>query len=493
MEKILIKGDVYTVATKTECTITSANGTPLGKATAENPVSFTATTDRVELSDPDAEFARVNPKYAPAKLKLLRMLGGGAPKWLSRLEIDLNLLLDGASSKVYWINADKRLIIHTDRVDDSLYAAVADIAAVYMPADATLEQYNHNIEISWRDINKYAHCKTYTDMVAVNPEFANDLTSDGEWVYPLPEVTATGNRPGENWYTGWWAGSNLKKAVLTLPKCTSARCTFAQVKQELDLDLELPIATYIADLSFQTIKLRKLRLIAPEATTCARVFYWNLASQPDVYIYAPKAKTMHNLCDYVPHLEEVKGEFGAEATNLDAMYTNCPKLRVFPTYYPKASTAANMLHNCQIAGQQAIEVLNSIPAYTSGTHNITMGIHIDYQNDAEVLAAIDNATAKGWTVTTQWNGTATSGVSTFGFKRIWVRKTQDAEYGRYADDNGTRWSVEWCDMLSAPDGSTPEDHGYELFRSVEAAVAYWELAAYEQEEILTTITENEHE
>lgn len=65
MTKILVKGDVYTVATKTECTVTSANGTPLGKATAGNPLSFTATTDSVELSDPDAEFAHVNPKCAP--------------------------------------------------------------------------------------------------------------------------------------------------------------------------------------------------------------------------------------------------------------------------------------------------------------------------------------------------------------------------------------------------------------------------------------------
>ena len=77
MEKILVKGDVYTVATQTECKVTSANGTPLGTATAEAPYTFTATTDRVVLSDPDAEFARVNPKYAPVKLRLLGLLGGG--------------------------------------------------------------------------------------------------------------------------------------------------------------------------------------------------------------------------------------------------------------------------------------------------------------------------------------------------------------------------------------------------------------------------------
>lgn len=66
MEKILVKGDVYSVATKTECVVTSAGGAELGTATAGKPCTFIATTDRVNLSDSEAEFVRVTPKCAPA-------------------------------------------------------------------------------------------------------------------------------------------------------------------------------------------------------------------------------------------------------------------------------------------------------------------------------------------------------------------------------------------------------------------------------------------
>ncbi len=66
MEKILVKGDAYSVATKTECVVTSSGGAKLGTATAGKPCTFIATTDRVNLSDSEAEFVRVNPKCAPA-------------------------------------------------------------------------------------------------------------------------------------------------------------------------------------------------------------------------------------------------------------------------------------------------------------------------------------------------------------------------------------------------------------------------------------------
>jgi hypothetical protein len=41
--------------------------------------------------------------------------------------------------------------------------------------------------------------------------------------------------------------------------------------------------------------------------------------------------------------------------------------------------------------------------------------------------------------------------------------------------DGTRWLVEWCvDVI----GADPESLGYERYRSVDAAVAYWELTPY---------------
>lgn len=55
MEKLLIKGDWYTVTTKSTCSVTDAAGTPLGTAIAGSQLSFQATSDLITFSDPAAE------------------------------------------------------------------------------------------------------------------------------------------------------------------------------------------------------------------------------------------------------------------------------------------------------------------------------------------------------------------------------------------------------------------------------------------------------
>lgn len=410
------------------------------------------------------------------------LLSGGAPKWLTKVETDLKLLLDGASYKVYWINADKRLIIHTDRVDDSLYAAVADVAAVYMPADATLEQYNHNIEVSWRDINKYAHCKTRADMVAVNPEFANDLTSEGEWVYLLPNFEdSQTNHPNNFWTYEDAAFPALKQFCVPLPKLKNGKSFFSRCSNLVSPQVyEFPELVETFLLFGRCASMTFLKLVVPKVTNLWQIV-WQSQNLRHVVIVGDNITVLKATFGELKNIEIVECNT-SKVQDAQLAFCYAPNLKEFPLEYPSLTNAPRMFEGNTMTGQQAITVLNSIPAYTSGTHNITMGIHIDYQTDADVLAAIDNAAAKGWTVTVQWNGTPTSTASTFGFKRVWVRKTKDAEFGRYLDANGIRWSVEWCDSISAPDGSAPDAHGYELYRSVDAAVAYWELAEYEQEE-----------
>lgn len=98
--------------------------------------------------------------------------------------------------------------------------------------------------------------------------------------------------------------------------------------------------------------------------------------------------------------------------------------------------------------------------------------------DSEVNAALTTARANGWTINVQkYTEEATAAASTFGFQRIWVRKTPDVN-GTYVDADGARWQVDWCVTMYTPDDSTPDQHGYELFRSVESACEYWELTPY---------------
>lgn len=124
--------------------------------------------------------------------------------------------------------------------------------------------------------------------------------------------------------------------------------------------------------------------------------------------------------------------------------------------------------------------LGNLPA-TGGTTGgtLTISLPTGYDVDSEVTAALETARSKGWTLTIQTYTPeeSTSTTSTFGMQRIWVRKTQD-ENGSYVDANGNRFQVEWCVEIYSPENKTPEDLGYEQFRSVESAVEYWELTPY---------------
>lgn len=427
----------------------------------------------------------------------------GAEFVLEELRAGLDQLVGDGNYEVAIDSAGDKLVVHTDRISDAEAQAVTDLIERVVPYNIVVERYNHNMEISWRDINKYAACKTRDDVVAVNPDYINDLTSDGEWVYPLPEMTTFASNPNGDWWAGFFYKSPIKKIKAVFPKCTYCHAFFGGANNIADADVEFPIATRVSAPARSLYKLKNFRIIAPLATTSDSACYWNQCKNQDWYIYYPKTTNMESMFQDCRDIEEIKGEFGAvattirnafyrcyklialnvegefgaKATTLTNAYFECSQLRVFPTNYPKASTAAGMFNKCQIPGEAAIAVLNSLPTYVNAApdaHPITMGIHKDYENDPDVLAALDNATAKGWTIERQWNGTPTSTASTFGFNRIWARKVED-EQGEYVDSDGSRWHIAWCHTLSTPDGSTPEDHGYELYRSIEAAAAYWDL------------------
>ncbi len=133
--------------------------------------------------------------------------------------------------------------------------------------------------------------------------------------------------------------------------------------------------------------------------------------------------------------------------------------------------------------------LSKLPA-TGGT--LTISLPEGYESDEGVVNALETARANGWTLTIQTYTpeNATEGASTFALRRIWVRRQQD-ENGTYVDADGTRWVVDWCVDMLTPDGSTPDAHGYELFRSQEAAVAYWGLTPYVDPEAENLLTNQE--
>lgn len=126
--------------------------------------------------------------------------------------------------------------------------------------------------------------------------------------------------------------------------------------------------------------------------------------------------------------------------------------------------------------------LGKLPA-SGGT--LKVSLPSNYTEDDGVVDALATAQERGWVITIQTYEAETGAASTFSLRRIWVRKVEN-EQGSYVDTDGTRWQVEWCvDII----GSSPEQEGYEPFRSVEAACEYWGLEPYVdpawEEELLT--------
>ena len=118
--------------------------------------------------------------------------------------------------------------------------------------------------------------------------------------------------------------------------------------------------------------------------------------------------------------------------------------------------------------------LRQLPA---GGGTLKVSLPSNYLEDAGVANAIAAAKANSWNIEVVSTFEADSTSSTFDLRRIWVRKTQN-EQGNYIDSDGARWQVESCIAMYNADGSEPDAHGYEPYRSVEAAVSYWELEPY---------------
>lgn len=109
-----------------------------------------------------------------------------------------------------------------------------------------------------------------------------------------------------------------------------------------------------------------------------------------------------------------------------------------------------------------------------GGGSLKISLPENYTDDEAVVEALSTATENGWIFEIQTYTTDGAEASTFSLRRIWVRKTADPD-GAYVAATGERWHVEWCQTVL---GAETSDLGYEPFRSVDVALAEWELTPY---------------
>lgn len=73
----------------------------------------------------------------------LAMSPVGYDTWVTELKRALYDYLGQTGFEVEYLSTEKKLVINTDKVSEEEYAEVVNIAAEYMPAGTTLEQYNY--------------------------------------------------------------------------------------------------------------------------------------------------------------------------------------------------------------------------------------------------------------------------------------------------------------------------------------------------------------
>ena len=273
--------------------------------------------------------------------------------------------------------------------------------------------------------NRYAACTIKDDMLAVNSDYMNDLTYDGSWVYPLPEL-------GNSWQI-FTSASKVKRLYFSAPKVTDSGeiC--------------------------ETNNVEYVELNVPQCTRL-RWAVWRCSKVTEIQVNAPLM------------------------TQAQMFAEGCTRLRVFRGSLSKLTDGSNMFHGCQLDKESVLLILNSLPAYTSGSHPITIGIHIDYETDPDVLSAIALADiaqtpvaegGKGWTVTVQWNGTATTQTtSTYGLRRRPVyAKLSTIELF----DGTTETLLDWGHYVTSW-----EERGYQEFASLEEAEEYFNINQTEE-------------
>lgn len=281
-----------------------------------------------------------------------------------------DIVVDPNKFVLDWIAPEKKLVVHTDRLDDTTSYRITSMLEYTVPAGIEVVRYNHHIEVSWRDINKYVECMTPKDMYAVDPEknlyikigsfskagyFIGDFCSDGSFPYPLPELTSVNADAGyaSNAFLGLVVKYGIKKLEVTLPK----------------------LKNWTGGSTSNGIQLKEIILDAPNLETFTENYSFELKR---FKCNSLKIKNVSNLAWQSP-IESIESDF------------------------PVLENGKISVNNGILDKASVLRICNTVPTWTTGTHELWLGIHIDHQNDEEVLAAISNAEAKGWTLTVQWN------------------------------------------------------------------------------------------
>ena len=295
---------------------------------------------------------------------------------------------------------------------------------------------------------KYAHAKNVNDIKQVDASYKNDTKDDYdyEFDYCLDNITNANDM--------FYPNSYIRKVNIFIPKATTATAMFRGSSELISLKVEAPkltsLGTFIygctklTDFEMDTRKithfayfgerapLKRLNLAMGNANNINNAFMKNNQGSPATKFESalPKVIYGNNAFNYLALNEtkypvDVNGNCIWDSLLPQHVIDGEPQYKYLTL--PKLSEGDLMFNVARLDKESIISILNSLPSYTSGTHKLTIGCHIDHKYDPEVNIAIKKcqnsfttpieeigATLpeevtenKGWTLTVKWAGTAT--------------------------------------------------------------------------------------
>lgn len=240
---------------------------------------------------------------------------------------------------------------------------------------------------------KYAFCTNNDDIKRIYSDYKKDLTADNAWTYCLTSLV-TGKDAFKDATISRFEGdlSNLKTVDRMFNGCKSLKTW----------NVELPNLTN-GSYMFDTCSISNWDIELPNLTNGNYMFCKCPLSKWDIEL--PTLQTAYCMYKGCSSLSEFNVNL-PKLTDARYMFDLSP-LIYFSGNISTLSNGQSMFNGCILNKQSVSNIINSIPTYTSGSHPITIGIHVDNRYDEEISSIIAEGTTKGWTVTTQWNGNPT--------------------------------------------------------------------------------------
>jgi hypothetical protein len=182
----------------------------------------------------------------------------------------------------------------------------------------------------------------------------------------------------------------------------------------------------------------------------------------------------HGMFPNCKKLQEIPAEWTFEKLEYGSEFASgCTQLRrAHGLNLHRLKEGNNFMYGTKVDKKTALLVLLGIPDranpemdFSNTTGKLVLGIHRDFANDSEVAEAVAEAETKGWTLTVQWNGTATAAAaSTYGLRR----KPVYAKLGEPMEDGNQR--LDWGHYVT-----NWAENGYQEFGSLDEAQEYFNI------------------